>query len=204
MDEWSLIAGLGNPGEKYARTRHNAGFLAVEELASRWGTGWVGEQRFSALVARTEMAGRRLLLAKPQTFMNASGEAVARLMQLYRVPVARLLVVVDDADLMLGTIRMRPGGSTGGHHGLESVIAHLGGERQFARQRIGIGRDRPGLREIVGHVLGRFGEDEWQLMQKVIVRAGDQIQCWIESGIEKAMNQYNGAVERPADKKDRL
>ncbi len=204
MDEGALIVGLGNPGEKYARTRHNAGFMVVDELAARWGTSWVVEKRFLALTARTEFAGRRYLLAKPQTFMNASGEAIARLRQFYQVPVAGLLVVVDDADLLLGTIRMRPDGRPGGHHGLESVTAHLGGECQFARQRIGIGRDRPEQREIVGHVLGRFGEEEWQMMQKVIVRAGDQIQCWIESGIEKAMNQYNGASERPADKKDRL
>lgn len=204
MDEWSLIVGLGNPGDKYARTRHNAGFLVVDELAARWGASWVGEKRFLAQTARTEFGGRRFLLAKPQTFMNASGEAVARLMQFYRAPVAGLLVVVDDADLALGAIRMRPEGRPGGHHGLESVTAHLGGESQFARQRIGIGRNRPEQREIVGHVLGQFGDDEWQLMQKAIVRAGDQIQCWIESGIEKAMNQYNGASERPADKKDRL
>jgi PTH1 family peptidyl-tRNA hydrolase len=178
--------------------------MVVDALAARWGTSWAVEKRFLALTARTEVAGRRYLLAKPQTFMNASGESVARLLQFYQIPVAGLLVVVDDADLALGAIRMRAGGRPGGHHGLESVTAHLGGESLFARQRIGIGRDRPELREIVGHVLGRFGKEEWQWMQKVIVRAGDQIQCWIESGIEKAMNQYNGAIERPADKKDRL
>lgn len=199
MDEWSLIVGLGNPGDRYAQTRHNAGYLVADELAERWKAGWVDEKRFVAQVARSEFAGGRLLLAKPQTYMNASGEAVARLMQFYRVPVTKLMVVVDDADLVLGTIRMRPGGSSGGHHGLESVMAHLGGERQFARQRVGIGRTQSGQREIVGHVLGRFGDAEWLTMQKVIVRAGDQIQCWIESGIEKAMNQYNGAVECPAE-----
>jgi len=204
MVEWSLIVGLGNPGEKYARTRHNAGFLVVDELAARWGVSWAGETRFAALVARTVVAGRRLLLAKPQTFMNASGEAVARLMQFYQVPPHGLLVVVDDADLKLGTIRLRPGGSSGGHHGLESIAAHLGGETGYGRLRVGIGRTSPGQREIAGHVLGRFDEAEWPLMQQAIVRAGDQIQCWLESGIEKAMNQYNGAVERPADKKDRL
>jgi peptidyl-tRNA hydrolase, PTH1 family len=193
MDDWSLIVGLGNPGEQYARTRHNAGFLVLDELADRFGANWSVENRFSALVARADFGGRRLLLAKPQTYMNLSGEAVGALMQFYRVPVAALLVVVDDANLASGAIRLRPGGSSGGHHGLDSITQHLGGENQYARQR-----------EITDHVLGRFGAAEWPLMQKVFVRAGDQIECWLKSGIEIAMNQYNGAVERPADKKDSL
>lgn len=204
MDDWALIVGLGNPGEKYARTRHNAGFLALDELAVRLNVRCASEARFSAVVGRTEFGGRRVLLAKPQTFMNASGESVGSLMQFYRVPLTALLVVVDDADLALGTVRLRPGGSSGGHHGLESISSHLSDERQFARLRIGIGRSDAPQREIVGHVLGRFADDEWSLMQKVFSRAGEQIGCWLESGIEKAMNQYNGAIERPADKKDRL
>ncbi len=204
MEDWLLIVGLGNPGEKYARTRHNAGFLVADELAGRWEVRWVVERQFQAHVAWGEFAGRRLIVAKPQTFMNASGEAVGQLMRFYRVSPAGLVVISDDADLLLGTIRLRPGGSPGGHHGLESITAHLGGDGQFARQRIGIGRSGSGSRDIVGHVLGPFGENEWPLMQKSVVRAGDQIQCWVQSGIEKAMNQYNGAVERPADKKDSL
>jgi peptidyl-tRNA hydrolase, PTH1 family len=204
MDDWSLIVGLGNPGEQYARTRHNAGFLVLDELADRFGANWSVENRFSALVARADFGGRRLLLAKPQTYMNLSGEAVGALMQFYRVPVAALLVVVDDANLASGAIRLRPGGSSGGHHGLDSITQHLGGENQYARQRIGIGRADARQREITDHVLGRFGAAEWPLMQKVFVRDGDQIECWLKSGIEIAMNQYNGAVERPADKKDSL
>lgn len=204
MDDWSLIVGLGNPGEQYARTRHNAGFLVLDKLADRFGANWTAENRFSALVARADFGGRRLLLAKPQTYMNLSGEAVGSLVQFYRVPITALLVVVDDANLALGAIRLRPGGSSGGHHGLDSITQHLGGESQYARQRIGIGRADSRQREITGHVLGRFGEAEWPLMQNVFVRAGDQIECWLKSGIEIAMNQYNGAVERPADKKDSL
>jgi PTH1 family peptidyl-tRNA hydrolase len=204
MDEWSLIIGLGNPGERYARTRHNAGFLVVDELAGRLGAAWETGNRFSALVARGEYSGRRLLLAKPQTFMNASGEAVGAMVQFYQLPVSRLLVVVDDADLPLGTLRLRSGGGSGGHHGLESIMDHLGGRREFARQRIGIGRTAPETREIAGHVLGRFAEAEWPVMRRVIDRAVEQIQRWSESGIEMAMNQFNGAVNGPADEKEPL
>jgi PTH1 family peptidyl-tRNA hydrolase len=204
MDEWSLIVGLGNPGERYARTRHNAGFLVVDELAGRLGAAWETAGRFSALVARGEHSGRRLLLAKPQTFMNASGEAVGGLVQFYQLPVSRLLVVVDDADLPLGTLRLRPGGGSGGHHGLESIMDHLGGRREFARQRIGIGRTQPEAREITGHVLGRFAEAEWPVMRKVLERSVGQIQRWSESGIETAMNEYNGVVNGSADEKEKL
>src|SRR5690606_5472484 len=125
MDDWSLIVGLGNPGEQYARTRHNAGFLVLDGLADRVRANWSVEKRFSALVARAEFGRRRLLLAKPQTYMNLSGEAVGALMQFYRVPISALLVVVDDANLSLGAIRLRPGGSSGGHHGLDSITQHL-------------------------------------------------------------------------------
>jgi peptidyl-tRNA hydrolase, PTH1 family len=133
MDDWSLIVGLGNPGEQYARTRHNAGFLVLDGLADRFGANWSVENRFYSLVARAEFGRRRLLLAKPQTYMNLSGEAVGALMQFYRVPVAALLVVVDDANLASGAIRLRPGGSSGGHHGLDSITQHLGGSGSAGR-----------------------------------------------------------------------
>src|SRR6185295_227326 len=114
MENLHLIVGLGNPGAEYARTRHNAGFLVVEELARRAGANWNLEKRFNARMAKAERGGRRILLAEPQTFMNASGEAVAALLGFYQVPVLQLLVVVDDADLPLGEIRMRAKGSSGG------------------------------------------------------------------------------------------
>src|SRR5690349_986761 len=139
MESLRLVVGLGNPGAEYVRTRHNAGFLVVEEVASRASAQWNFEKKFDARVAKTERAGQKLLLAEPQTFMNASGEAVGALMNFYRVPVASLLVVVDDADLPFGEIRMRPKGSSGGHHGLESIERHLG-TREFARLKVGIGR----------------------------------------------------------------
>jgi len=129
--------------------------------------------------------------------MNSSGEVVSELMAFYRVPPGRLLVVVDDADLPLGEIRLRPGGSSGGHHGLESIEQHFG-TREYARQRIGIGRER-GAREITGYVLGRFSSTEAVLMDKVLNVACDQVECWLTAGIQKAMTQFNGAVGGPSN-----
>jgi PTH1 family peptidyl-tRNA hydrolase len=184
--------GLGNPGAEYARTRHNAGFQLTEHLARGWRAKWAS--KFRSRVARAERDGRQLLLCQPQTYMNESGEAVAAVMAFYRLSLERLMVVVDDADLPLGEIRMRARGSSGGHHGLESIERHLA-TREFARQRIGIGRTTDGRREITGHVLGRFNAAETALMEKVLTRAGCQIECWLDAGIEKAMSQFNGSVE---------
>jgi len=189
-----LVVGLGNPGGDYARTRHNAGFLVVEDLAARARAAWSFEKKFNVRLARIEQAGQRLLLAEPQTYMNASGEAVAAVMDFYRVPIARLLVVVDDADLPFGELRMRPKGSSGGHHGLESIEQHLG-SREFARVRVGIGRTADGRREITNHVLGRFAPAEMKLLGKVVERAGSQVLCWAADGAEKAMNRFNGVVD---------
>jgi len=191
MDDWTLIVGLGNPGERYAKTRHNAGFMVVDCLASVLGVDWQREKKFSAKVARVE--AQRLILCKPLTYMNLSGKSVGALMSFYQVPMNRLLIVVDDADLAVGGVRMRLKGSSGGHHGLESVSQRLG-STEYARQKIGIGRDDPGRREIVDHVLGDFSPGEFAVMQKVFERARNQINCWLEHGIEKAMNQYNGTV----------
>src|SRR5262245_11453210 len=138
MEQLHLIVGLGNPGAEYAKTRHNAGFLVAERLAERWHAGWAYEKQFNARVAKAEQDGKPVLLCEPQTYMNSSGEAVAAVVSFYRAAKERLLVVVDDADLPLGEIRLRPGGSSGGHHGLESIEQHLG-TREFARLRVGIG-----------------------------------------------------------------
>src|SRR6266540_2919838 len=159
MENVYLIVGLGNPGAEYARTRHNAGFLLVERLAGRWQTKWALEPKFAARLARAERDGRRLMLCQPQTYMNQSGEAVGKLTEYFRVPLERLLVVVDDADLPLGEIRLRPHGSSGGHHGLESVEQHAQ-TRSYPRLRIGIGRTSAEAREITGHVLSRFRAEE--------------------------------------------
>ena len=187
-----LIVGLGNPGAEYARTRHNAGFLVVERVAERWRSGWSYEKKFNARLARAERESRRVLLCEPQTYMNSSGEAVAAVAAYYQVPVARTLVVVDDADLPIGELRLRPRGSSGGHHGLESIEQHLG-TREYARLRIGIGR-QDGAREITGYVLGRFNSTEATLVDKILTVASDQVESWLEAGIQKAMSQFNGVV----------
>ena len=193
MESLHLIVGLGNPGADYARTRHNAGFLLVEKLASRWRMDWSVERKFSARVARGEMHGKRVLLCQPQTFMNLSGESVGEITGFYRLPITRLVVVVDDADLPFGEIRLRPGGSSGGHHGLESIEQHLG-SREFARLRIGIGR-RDGARQITGHVLGRFEAGESGALEKILERAAGQLECWLDAGLQKAMSQFNGLAD---------
>jgi len=190
-----LIVGLGNPGAEHARTRHNAGFLLAEALARKWHAGWRRESRFHAELARAEIDGRTVWLLRPQTFMNASGESVAPVARYYRVPPDRTLVVVDDADLPLGTVRLRKDGSSGGHHGLESVEAHLG-TRAYPRLRLGIGRRDPAVREITGHVLGRFTADEADVFEQVLRHAVAQVTCWLEDGIEKAMARYNGTIRQ--------
>ncbi len=195
MDTLFLIAGLGNPGAEYARTRHNAGSLVAEHLAGRWKVPVQMERRFEARVGRFAWRGHGGWLALPQTYMNASGTAVAALARFYRVPPGRILVVVDDADLPVGAMRLRPGGSSGGHHGLESVEQALG-TRHFARLRLGIGR-RAGAREITGHVLGRFAPEEWQQFAPVIERAGDAVECWLAEGIQTAMNRFNRVPTDP-------
>ena len=193
MENLHLIVGLGNPGAEYAQTRHNAGFTLVEGLAARWKADWTGERKFNARIARAVYAGRRVLLCQPQTFMNLSGEAVGAVKDFYQLPLEQVLVAVDDADLPLGEIRLRPGGGTGGHHGLESIGQHLGSDG-FARLRLGIGR-ADGAREITGHVLGRFDAGEAAVMEKVFGRAANQVECWLADGIERAMNRFNGSVE---------
>ena len=192
MENLYLIVGLGNPGSEYARTRHNAGFLVLERLSERWRTSWTYEKKFNARLARAERGDRRVWLCQPQTFMNSSGEAVAAVKDFFRVALTRLLVVVDDADLPLGHLRLRPGGSSGGHHGLESIEQHLG-SRDYARLRVGIGR-QDGAREITRHVLGRFGSTEAALADKVLTVAADQAETWLAAGLQKAMSQFNGVV----------
>ena len=199
MEPWHLIAGLGNPGEEYAKTRHNAGFSLAGKLAARWKADWKNERKFNARVARAECNGIRVLLCQPRTFMNASGEAVKAVMSFYRLPPEHLLVAVDDADLPLGEIRLRAGGSSGGHHGLESVERHLA-TQAFARLRLGIGR-KDCAREITDYVLDRFDAAEAALMEKVLVRAAGQAECWLADGVEMAMNRFNGVVDSTNEEK---
>jgi peptidyl-tRNA hydrolase, PTH1 family len=194
-----VIVGLGNPGREYAQTRHNTGFLVVERLAERREAVWRPERRFQARVARAVFQGHAMVICEPQTFMNLSGSAVQAIIAYYRVPLSQLLVVVDDADLPLGCLRMRTQGSSGGHHGLESIEQHLG-TREWVRVRMGIGRQAEGAREITGHVLGRFGDVELPLLRATLNRACDLVECWLESGPAKAMNEFNGTINTPVVK----
>jgi peptidyl-tRNA hydrolase, PTH1 family len=200
MENPYLIVGLGNPGADYARTRHNVGFVVVERLAERWRASWALEKKFNARLARAEREVRRVLLCKPQTYMNSSGEAVRAVTAFYDVAPARVLVVMDDADLPLGHLRLRPSGSAGGHHGLESIEQHLG-TREYPRLRVGIGRQE-GAREITGHVLGRFGSTEAKLADKVLTVAADQAATWLEAGIQKAMSQFNGMIDDSVNERE--
>lgn len=199
MESVHLIVGLGNPGAEYAKTRHNAGFLLVEKLAVKWKSDWSNERKFAARVAKTERSGKRVLLCQPQMFMNLSGQTVGALTKYYQLPLNQVLVAVDDADLPFGEIRLRISGSSGGHHGLESIEQHVA-SREFARLRIGIGR-QDGAREITNFVLGRFEEAENAMLEKVLDRASDQVECWLDGGIQKAMNQFNGVVDSTNEKK---
>jgi PTH1 family peptidyl-tRNA hydrolase len=196
MENLYLIVGLGNPGAEYARTRHNAGFLVAQRLARRWQVNWALEANFQARLAWVEREGRRVMLCQPQTYMNLSGEAVRQVKQYYRVALDRLLVLVDDADLSFGQIRLRPQGSSGGHHGLESVEYHLG-TREYPRLRVGIGRAKDEARQITNYVLGRFNPTELKRLDKVLDRAADQVECWLSTGIGRAMSEFNGPVDSP-------
>jgi PTH1 family peptidyl-tRNA hydrolase len=182
-----LIVGLGNPGAKYRGTRHNIGFAVVDELAAR------GHVTFDAAPVEALMARVRgpsdVLLAKPLTFMNASGEAVGALLRYYKIDVADLLVVVDEVQLPLGTLRARVRGSAGGHNWLKSIVAHLGEE--FSRLRVGVGRGDP-RRDLADHVLTRFDADEASEVERITARASDAAEMFITSGIEAVMNGFNG------------
>lgn len=198
MTASGLIVGLGNPGPKYRDTRHNAGFQLAERLAERWGGVWREERKFFASLADCRFGERRWLLCRPQTFMNASGEAVGPLAAFYRVAADRVLVLVDDADLPLGILRLRPEGSPGGHHGLESVEQHLG-TRGYPRLRLGIARPEQTRRDLVGHVLGQLADADRPAWDLMLQRAATQVECWATAGISVAMNRHNGPASAGAD-----
>jgi len=191
-DVW-LVVGLGNPGRRYEGTRHNAGFMAVERLQRRLPEG-TSRARFQAHIVETRDGDSRVVLAQPQTFMNESGIAVAQLVRWYKVPLDRLLVVYDDLDLPLGTIRLRADGSDGGHNGIASIIRSLK-TNTFPRLRIGI--SRPASGPTVSYVLSRFNATERRELEDILDRTSDAILVWIREGLVSAMNQFNqkAAVE---------
>ena len=195
-----MIAGLGNPGEAYANTPHNVGFDVVDLLALRLEAGWKNSSGFHARLARTTCAGETLLLAKPQTFMNLSGTSVAPLLRYYGGAPSDLTVILDDADLPLGKLRIKASGGSGGHRGLASIIEALGTEA-FPRVRLGVGREERG--GLVGHVLGKFDGDRQSLVRTMIETAADAAQCLTTNGLNEAMNRYNGWSAEEALPEDR-
>ena len=181
-----VIVGLGNPGPKYAGTRHNAGFMCIDRLAERADIA-LNDKRRSALLGEGRIEGKRVVLVKPRTFMNVSGEAVRYAMDRYRVRAEAVLIVLDDLDLPLGTIRMRASGGSGGHNGLNSINGALG-TQDYARLRIGIGRPQG---ETVGYVLGAFTREEAPEAEAAIERAADAVQAWLTHGVNYVMDNFN-------------
>jgi PTH1 family peptidyl-tRNA hydrolase len=187
-----LIAGLGNPGSRYAHSRHNIGFMIADRFAKAHDMRFV-RRRFNAEVAEGEVEGKRVMVIKPQAFMNSSGDAVSKFFSFYKVAPQDLLVIYDDLDLPLGKLRLRPRGSAGGHHGMESIIARIG-TTDFPRLRVGIGRPNPDAD--IDHVLGEFAEDEFRVIDETLERSVRAIDVWLADGIAPAMNKYNTTDER--------
>lgn len=188
-----MIVGLGNPGRRYADTRHNVGFMTVDELARRHGVMDAGE-RMGAWYARTRIAGHDALLVKPQTFMNLSGEAVGRLWRWYKLGLEDVIIVGDDIDLPFGKLRLRARGSAGGHNGLKSIFAHLGSQ-EVARLKIGLGR--PESREARDYVLSSFTPEERAELPLLLAAAADAVELVARDGIVAAMNVVNPTDKKP-------
>lgn len=182
-----IIAGLGNPGQEYSETRHNIGFMVVDELARRWSvSGW--KKRKEALVAEVRQA-EVILLVKPQTYMNLSGVAIGELARWYKVAEEDIIVIFDDMDLPTGRLRLRMKGGSGGHRGIESLLAHLAKD-SFPRIRVGIGRPPAGW-QVVDYVLSSFTKEEQPLLKAVVSKAADAAESIIKQGMNKAMNLHN-------------
>jgi peptidyl-tRNA hydrolase, PTH1 family len=191
----SLIVGLGNPGAKYDRTRHNIGFEVIDALAKRYpDASMVENKRFQGIAGEFRGGGTRTVLLKPTTFMNLSGQAVRAVLDWYKLEPESVLVVYDDMDLPTGKLRLRLSGGAGGHNGMKSIIAHLG-TKEFPRLRLGIGATDKGEERdqaVVSHVLGRFAPEDRKIVDAVIPMAVDAIDLSLRKGFERAMNLYNG------------
>jgi peptidyl-tRNA hydrolase, PTH1 family len=186
-----MIAGLGNPGTEYRLTPHNLGFRAVDLLARECGVE-LAHRESQALTAVARLEGVEVLLAKPQTYMNLSGMAVARLLEKYGLEVSDLIVLVDDAALPLGSLRIRPRGSAGGHNGLKSIIGALDSS-EFVRVRMGVGPDEP-IGDMVSYVLGRFHRSDLETVSEMLSQACEAVHIILREGSQKAMNRFNRRV----------
>ncbi len=180
------VLGLGNPGDEYRATRHNVGFRVLEHLAAGLGEEF-SRKRFRSMVAEVRLGSEKVILCEPQTYMNKSGAAARAVLDFYKLEPAGVLVVCDDFHLELGRVRVRRGGSSGGHNGLESVAGQFG-TQEFPRLRLGIGEAPHGS---VDYVLGRFRAGEEEVISETIRRSADAVRCWAEEGIEACMNRFN-------------
>ncbi len=187
-----LIAGLGNPGAEHRKSRHNVGFMVIDHLAARLGARFTRVES-KALVSKIEFEAKRLILAKPHTYMNLSGQSVGALVRYYKVPAVQILIAYDDVDLPLGTIRLRPGGGSAGQKGMVSIIEKLG-TQEFPRLRIGIGRP-PGRMDAASYVLQDFSQMEKPVLEETLSRSVDAILTFIRDGLDPAMTRFNGAIE---------
>lgn len=190
-----LVAGLGNPGPRYAESRHNIGFMVVDALARRWPADVSRYDRhYEALIGEASFGGQRVVLLKPQTFMNLSGRSVAAVQRFYKLELSDVLVIVDDLDLPPGRLRLRGAGSAGGHNGLSDVIRQLGSDA-FPRLRIGIGKVH--REATVGHVLGRFSPAERAEIERAVDDGAAAVECWLQQGLTEAMNRFNRKSDDP-------
>ena len=189
MEKLTVIAGLGNPGNKYENTRHNVGYSTIDLLSSKHGIK-VNKVKHKALTGEGTIAGKRVLLVKPQTFMNLSGESIRDIAEWYKLPMDNIIIIYDDVDLPVGTVRIRPKGSSGTHNGMKSVIYQLQSD-EFPRIRVGVGKAPEGW-NLADYVLSRFGADEAGAIRESIERAADAAAAIVASGVSAAMNQYNG------------
>lgn len=182
-----VVIGLGNPGLQYRETRHNIGFMVIDALAKKENI-CIDKGKFKGLIGEGNINGQKILLVKPQTFMNLSGETVSQVLHWYKVTAEDIIVIYDDMSLAVGQLRFRPKGSAGGHNGIKSMIQQLNTEN-FARLKIGI--DRPLFGDVTGFVLGKFNQEEREIIDKTIERATDALYTYLKDGIIGAMNKFN-------------
>lgn len=189
-----IIAGLGNPGREYENTRHNTGFMVIDAAAAKYNIS-VAEKKHKAIIGKGLIGGRKVILVKPQTFMNLSGESIREIIDYYKIDEkAELIVISDDISLDAGALRIRKGGSAGGHNGLKNIIKHLGHD-EFQRIRMGVGEKPDGF-DLIDYVLGHFSDDDRKLMSESVREAAEAIEVMITDGADAAMNRFNSRKPR--------